>query len=146
MSDNYFIQNTALSYLCVANLVTNLVTEYEREWRKTLETPCSSSSGHREAYLFKLSKNLQRRGLPGGSVVKNPPANAGDMGSVPSLGRSHVPWSSWARVPQLWNLCSGAQACSYWRPATTEGGMLQSPCSPTRDATAVRCPCTTTGE
>ena len=29
--------------------------------------------------------------FPGGSVVKNPPANAGDMGSSPGLGRSHVP-------------------------------------------------------
>ena len=28
------------------------------------------------------------RGFPGGSVVKNPPANAGDMGSIPGLGRS----------------------------------------------------------
>ena len=28
------------------------------------------------------------RGFPGGSVVKNPPANAGDEGSVPGLGRS----------------------------------------------------------
>ena len=27
-------------------------------------------------------------GFPGGSVVKNPPANAGDMGSVPEPGRS----------------------------------------------------------
>ena len=27
-------------------------------------------------------------GFPGGSVVKNPPANAGDMGSVPRSGRS----------------------------------------------------------
>ena len=26
-------------------------------------------------------------GFPGGSVVKNPPANAGDMGSIPVLGR-----------------------------------------------------------
>ena len=26
--------------------------------------------------------------LPGSSVVKNPPANAGDTGSVPELGRS----------------------------------------------------------
>ena len=26
--------------------------------------------------------------FPGGSVVKNPPANAGDMGSIPGLGRS----------------------------------------------------------
>ena len=28
------------------------------------------------------------RDFPGGSVVKNPPANAGDAGSVPGLGRS----------------------------------------------------------
>ena len=27
-------------------------------------------------------------GFPGGSLVKNPPANAGDMGSIPGLGRS----------------------------------------------------------
>ena len=27
-------------------------------------------------------------GFPGGSVVKNPPANAGDVSSVPRLGRS----------------------------------------------------------
>ena len=27
-------------------------------------------------------------GLPGGSVVKNPPANAGDLGSIPQSGRS----------------------------------------------------------
>ena len=27
-------------------------------------------------------------GCPGGSVVKNPPANAGDIGSIPGSGRS----------------------------------------------------------
>ena len=27
-------------------------------------------------------------GFPGGSLVKNPPANAGDLGSTPGLGRS----------------------------------------------------------
>ena len=27
-------------------------------------------------------------GFPGGSVLKNPPANAGDMGSIPGSGRS----------------------------------------------------------
>ena len=27
-------------------------------------------------------------GFPSDSVVKNPPANAGDMGSIPGLGRS----------------------------------------------------------
>ena len=40
-------------------------------------------------YLQKLSF-----GLPGGSMVKNPPANAGDTGSVPGPGGSHMPWSN----------------------------------------------------
>ena len=30
----------------------------------------------------------ENMGLPGGSVLKNPPANAGDEGSIPGLGRS----------------------------------------------------------
>ena len=29
--------------------------------------------------------------FPGGTVVKNPPANAGNMGSSPGPGRSHMP-------------------------------------------------------
>ena len=29
-------------------------------------------------------------GFLGGSVVKNPPANAGNMGLIPDLGRSHM--------------------------------------------------------
>ena len=33
-------------------------------------------------------------GLPGGAVVKNPPANAGDRVSSPSPGRSYMPWSN----------------------------------------------------
>ena len=33
-------------------------------------------------------------GYPGGSVVKNPPANAGDTGPTPTLGRSHMPWNN----------------------------------------------------
>ena len=32
--------------------------------------------------------------FPGGTVVKNPPANAGDVGSIPGPGRSHIPWSN----------------------------------------------------
>ena len=32
--------------------------------------------------------------FPGGAVVKNSPATAGDMGSSPGPGRSHMPWSN----------------------------------------------------
>ena len=31
---------------------------------------------------------LYIQGFPGGSVVKNPPVDAGDAGSIPGLGRS----------------------------------------------------------
>ena len=31
------------------------------------------------------------RDFPGGTVVKNPPDNAGDAGSSPGPGRSHMP-------------------------------------------------------
>ena len=36
----------------------------------------------------------EKRGFPGGAVVENLPANAGDMGSSPGLGRSHMPRSN----------------------------------------------------
>ena len=39
-------------------------------------------------------KSLLSGDFSGGAVVKNPPANAGDMGSSPGPGRSHMPWSN----------------------------------------------------
>ena len=33
------------------------------------------------------AKEFVKRGFPGGAVVKNPPANAGDMGSKPRSGK-----------------------------------------------------------
>ena len=35
-----------------------------------------------------------KQGFPGGAVVENPPANAGDTGSSPGPGRSHMPQSN----------------------------------------------------
>ena len=61
-------------------------------------------------------------GFPGGAVVENPPANAGDTGSSPGLGGSHMPRSSWTREPQLLSL------------------RVRSLCSTTREAAIVRGP------
>ena len=60
--------------------------------------------------------------FPGGTVVKNPPANAGDMGSSPGPGRSHMPRSNKARAPQLLSLRSRAHEPQLVSPhaATTE--------------------------
>ena len=55
-------------------------------------------------------------GFPGGAVVESPPANAGDTGSSPGLGGSHMPRSDWAREPQLLSCASGACAPPQERP------------------------------
>ena len=41
-----------------------------------------------------LGKKNVNMGFPGGAVVENLPANAGDTGSSPGLGRSHMPRSN----------------------------------------------------
>ena len=71
-----------------------------------------------------LNQEMGRRGFPGGAVVENLPANAGDTGSSPGLGRSHIPQSNWAREAQLlslrvWSLCS----------ATREAAIVRGPCT-----------------
>ena len=40
-----------------------------------------------------IIKKIYKQDFPGGAVVKNPPANAGDTGSIPGLGTSHMPRS-----------------------------------------------------
>ena len=46
---------------------------------------------------------IQLNGFPGGSVVKNPPANAGDAGDMGSiLGSERSPWRrKWQPTPVL---------------------------------------------
>ena len=72
-------------------------------------------------------------GFPGGAVVENPPANAGDTGSSPGLGRSRVLRSNWAREPQLlslcvWSLCSATREAAIVRGPRT--AMKSGPCLP----------------
>ena len=79
-------------------------------------------------------------GCPGGTVVKNPPANAGDMGSSPGLGRSHVPWNNLARAPQLLSLHSRACEPQLLKPTRSRAGVSQllSPRDATTEAHAPR--------
>ena len=44
--------------------------------------------------LWRFLKKLKIGGFPGGAVVENLPANAGDTGLSPCLGRSHMPRSN----------------------------------------------------
>ena len=64
----------------------------------------------------------KNQGFPGGSVVKNLPANARDSDLIPCLGRSYIPQSGLACVPQLLSLGSSTQESQLLSPcaATTE--------------------------
>ena len=74
---------------------------------------------------IRLSKSIgYDRGFPGGAVVENLPANAGDAGSSPGLGGSHVPRSNWDREPQLlslriWSLCPATGGATIVRGPRT---------------------------
>ena len=58
-------------------------------------------------------------GFPGGSMVKNPPANTGDTSLIPSPGRSHMPRNNKVRVPQVLSLSTGAQESQPLSPRVT---------------------------
>ena len=50
--------------------------------------------------------------LPGGLVIKSPPVNAEDTGSVPSLERSHMLQNNETHAPQLLSpYATATEAC-----------------------------------
>ena len=75
---------------------------------------------------------MKYQGFPGGSVVKNPPANTQDRGSIPGPQRSHMPQS-----PCITTIEPVLQSQGT---TTTEAHELQSLCLATRAATATRSP------
>ena len=74
----------------------------------------------------------------GGAVDNHPPANAGDITSIPDLGRLHMPWAAKAHaLPRLEPACSRAHGrlChNILKPVH-----LESLCS-SREATAMSSP------
>ena len=78
--------------------------------------------------------------FPGGAMVKNPPASAGDVGSISGLGRSHMPQSNKAREPQLLSPCATptearsprARAPQQEKPPQWEALTLQRRVAPAR--------------
>ena len=58
-----------------------------------------SRQGYWSGLAFPLRAIKNRLGFPGGSVVKKPPANTGNTGSISDPGRSHIPQSNKAWAP-----------------------------------------------
>ena len=76
VSENHFRNNTKALSAFFTELAFALIVQ-KQWWVKLL-----------------VSQQKQGRGFPGGAVVENLPANAGDTGSSPGLGRSHMPRSN----------------------------------------------------
>ena len=80
--------------------------------------------GPRYLVLHNFLEKYLPRGFPGGAVVENVPANAGDTGLSPGLAGSHMPRSGWAPEPQLlslrvWSLCSATREAAIVRGPRT---------------------------
>ena len=87
--------------------------------KDAVPTKCFADSTRKKRERTKINKIINE-GFPGVAVVESPPASAGDTGSSPGLGGSHMPRSSWAREPQLlslrvWSLCSAPREAATVR-------------------------------
>ena len=59
--------------------------------KKVLNNGMKWENDKRELWVEGKKLKIKMGGdFPGGAVVKNPLANAGDAGSSPGLGRSHI--------------------------------------------------------
>ena len=85
----------------------------------------------------KMHKNCSAD-FPGGPVVKNPPCNARDTGSIPDPGRFHMAQSNYAHLHSYWASALEPASQDYWVHALQ---LLKSlcPCA-TREATSMRSP------
>ena len=90
--------------------------------RKPAQNPSTALALFSQAFPHDFSNRKQLNpgclGFPGGLVVKNLPANAGDTSLIPDLGRSYMPWGNYSCVPQLLRLCSRAWEPKLLKPAT----------------------------
>ena len=81
------------------------------------------------SYSFpqELSGLKSKSGLPWRRSGKNPPANAGDAGSSPGPGRSHIPRATKPVRHNYWACASGACAPQQERPPQWEAATKSSP-------------------
>ena len=73
-------------------------------------------AGHWETVV----KKAPHRGFPRVSMAKNPPANAGEVGSIPGSGRSHVCGATEPVCHNYWACALKPTHLNYWNLQTLD--------------------------
>ena len=68
--------------------------EYQKSMRYEFYLQGAYDSENQISVIISLHNKDCLGDFPGGTLVKNPPANAGDMGSSPGPGRSYMLWNN----------------------------------------------------
>ena len=88
------IREDALLLVCV-EAGEEMGKRAERTQERSPNNRKMNAASHSKATRAEaLVLRVNVRGFPGGAVVESLPANAGDTGSSPGLGRSHMPRSN----------------------------------------------------
>ena len=92
-----------LQRFCTAKETINKTKRQPSEWERIFANESMDKGLISKIYKQLMQLNIKEtnntiqkwaeEGFPGGAVVENLPANAGDTGSSPGLGRSHMPRS-----------------------------------------------------
>lgn len=98
-----------------------------------------------QSYTVKMQLKNVLQDFAGGPVVRNPPANARNMGSIPGLGRFHMMWDKEACEEQLSipctlepllckrNHCNKKPTChNQWHKQPSLAESRESPCAATK--------------
>ena len=91
-----------LQSFCTAKETIKKTKRQPSEWEKIFANESTDKGLISKIYKQLSQVNIKQttqsksgqKGFPGGAVVENLPANAGDTGSSPGLGRSHMPQSN----------------------------------------------------
>ena len=88
ISQDHKIRDTNIKNIAMLWFFTHMMVYTENQLIKM-----ANCIKQKQAVKHNYIKNMFSD-FPGGTVVKSPPANAGDMGSSPGQGRSHMRWSN----------------------------------------------------
>ena len=91
--ENFCLRGLLLQVWSQISLISSIWRRRDAELRSHPRAPGLESvlQQNRQVTGKHIKVEESHKGSQGGSVVKNPPANAGNTASIPDPGRSHMP-------------------------------------------------------